>query len=127
MSKIIDKINQEQLKKDATKFNVGDSVRVHTIVKEGDKERIQIFTGIVIARKGTDINADLHRPPHQLRRGCRARVPAAFARASRRSKWRTSGSVRRAKLNYLRNRTGKAAMAVKDKEREKAEVAPAAV
>ncbi|MEZ0254478.1 MAG: 50S ribosomal protein L19, partial [Chthoniobacter sp.] len=57
MPTIIDKINQEQLKKDPTKFNVGDSVRVHTIVKEGEKERVQIFTGIVIGRKGRDINA----------------------------------------------------------------------
>ena len=57
MPTIIDKINQEQLKKETAKFNVGDSVRVHTIVKEGDKERVQIFTGIVIGRKGRDINA----------------------------------------------------------------------
>ena len=57
MPTIIDKINQEQLKKQTASFNVGDSVRVHTIVKEGDKERIQIFTGIVIGRKGRDINA----------------------------------------------------------------------
>ena len=50
MNKIIQKIEQEQLKKEVTKFNVGDSVRVHTVVKEGEKERIQIFTGIVIGR-----------------------------------------------------------------------------
>ena len=56
---LIDKINQEQMKKDVTAFNVGDSVRVHTIVKEGEKERVQIFTGIVIGRKGTLLNASL--------------------------------------------------------------------
>ena len=54
---IIDTIQQEQIKKDVTSFKVGDSVRVHTRVIEGDKERIQIFTGIVIARKGTGLNA----------------------------------------------------------------------
>ena len=57
MPNLIDKINQEQLKKDLKPFKVGDSVRVHTIVKEGEKERVQIFTGIVIGRKGRDINA----------------------------------------------------------------------
>src|SRR5215210_2375379 len=57
MSSIIAKIQQEQMKKDVAKFNVGDSVRVHTRVVEGDKERIQIFTGIVIGRKGTLIDA----------------------------------------------------------------------
>jgi large subunit ribosomal protein L19 len=56
MSTIIDTIQQEQLKKDVVAFNVGDSVRVHTRVSEGDKERVQIFTGIVIGRKGTQIN-----------------------------------------------------------------------
>ena len=54
---IITTIEREQMKKEVTKFNVGDSVRVHTIVKEGEKERIQIFTGIVIARRGTLVNA----------------------------------------------------------------------
>jgi large subunit ribosomal protein L19 len=47
---ILNTINTEQLKKGRSNFNVGDTVRVHTIVKEGDKERVQIFTGIVIAR-----------------------------------------------------------------------------
>ena len=56
MSNIIEKINQEQLKKEVTAFTVGDSVKVHTRVVEGDKERIQIFAGIVIARKGYGIN-----------------------------------------------------------------------
>ena len=55
---IIDTIQQEQIKKDVTSFKVGDSVRVHTRVIEGDKERIQIFTGIVIGRKGTGLNAN---------------------------------------------------------------------
>ena len=53
MSAIIAKINQEQMKQDITPFNVGDAVRVHTRVVEGDKERIQIYAGIVIGKKGT--------------------------------------------------------------------------
>ena len=53
---IIDTLAKEQQKTDVTKFKVGDGVRVHTRVREGDKERIQIFSGIVIGRKGTGLN-----------------------------------------------------------------------
>src|SRR4028118_66132 len=56
MSTIIDTIEKEQQKSDVTNFKVGDGVRVHTRVREGDKERIQIFGGIVIGRKGRGIN-----------------------------------------------------------------------
>src|SRR5438105_12776973 len=56
MSTIIDIIGKEQQKKDVAKFRVGDGVQVHTRVREGDKERIQIFAGIVIGRKGTGMN-----------------------------------------------------------------------
>jgi len=54
---IIQKIEQEQLKPNISPFRVGDTVRVHTRVVEGDKERIQIFTGIVIGRRGTGLNS----------------------------------------------------------------------
>ena len=53
---ILDKIEAEQLKKEVTKFVVGDTIKVHTRVIEGDKERIQIYSGIVIGRKGTGVN-----------------------------------------------------------------------
>jgi len=56
MSTILDIIEKEQQKNDVTSFKVGDGVRVHTRVREGDKERIQIFAGIVIGRKGRGIN-----------------------------------------------------------------------
>ena len=49
---LLDKIQSEQFRKDDAKFSVGDSVRVHTKVVEGDKERIQIFAGVVIGRRG---------------------------------------------------------------------------
>ena len=54
---IISKIEQEQLKQDVVDFNVGDTVKVHTRVVEGGKERIQIFAGIVIAKRGSGVNA----------------------------------------------------------------------
>jgi len=54
---IINKIEQEQLKDDVTDFNVGDTVKVHTRVVEGGKERIQLFSGLCIGRKGSGVNA----------------------------------------------------------------------
>ena len=56
MNQIIDIIEKEQQKSDAKAFSVGDSVRVHTRVVEGDKERIQVFAGVVIGRKGRGLN-----------------------------------------------------------------------
>ena len=57
MSAIIDKIDQEQQKTDIPEFGVGDSVKIHCLVREGEKERTQIFAGLVIARKGGGVNA----------------------------------------------------------------------
>src|SRR6478736_6435606 len=56
MNQIIDAIEKEQHRSEVTTFSVGDSVRVHTRVVEGDKERVQIFSGIVIGRKGRGLN-----------------------------------------------------------------------
>ncbi len=53
---LLDKIESEQFRKDAAEFGVGDTVRVHTKVVEGDKERIQIFSGVVIGRRGHGLN-----------------------------------------------------------------------
>ena len=56
MNRIIDAIEKDQFKTESPAFHVGDSIRVHTRVVEGDKERIQIFAGIVIGRKGRGLN-----------------------------------------------------------------------
>jgi large subunit ribosomal protein L19 len=112
---IIAKINQEQMKKDLTKFNVGDSVRVHTIVKEGEKERVQIFTGIVIARKGSLINATFTVRRISYGEGVERVFPIHSPRIAK-VEVETAGTARRAKLNYLRNRKGKSAMAVREKK-----------
>lgn len=114
MPNLIDKINQEQLKKDVTKFNVGDSVRVHTIVKEGEKERVQIFTGIVIGRKGRDINETFTVRRISYGEGVERVFPIHSPRIAK-VEVETAGTARRAKLNYLRSRSGKAAMAVREK------------
>ena len=124
MSKIIEKINKSQLKANRNVFNIGDSVCVHTIVKEGEKERVQKFTGVVIGRRGTDINASFTVRRISYGEGVERVFPLHSPRISK-IVVESQGSVRRSKLNYLRNRTGKAAMAVKDKERSET-VAPAA-
>jgi large subunit ribosomal protein L19 len=111
---IIEKINQEQMKKDVTAFNVGDSVRVHTIVKEGEKERVQIFTGIVIGRKGTNLNATLTVRRISYGEGVERVFPIHSPRIAK-IEVETAGTARRAKLNYLRDRKGKSAMAVREK------------
>jgi large subunit ribosomal protein L19 len=124
MSKTIEKINKEQLKADRNVFGVGDTVCVHTIVKEGDKERVQKFTGVVIGRRGTDINSSFTVRRISYGEGVERVFPLHSPRIAK-IVVETKGQVRRAKLNYLRNRTGKAALAVKEADRTPAP-APAA-
>ena len=111
---IISTIEREQMKTDVTKFKVGDAVRVHTIVKEGEKERVQIFTGIVIGRKGLLLNATLTVRRISYGEGVERVFPIHSPRIAK-IEVETAGTARRAKLNYLRNRKGKSAMAVREK------------
>lgn len=110
---IIKKIEQEQFKPQTTSFKVGDSVKVHTRVVEGDKERIQIFTGIVIARKGTGLNASFTVRRISYGEGVERVFPVHSPRIAK-VEVETAGTARRAKLNYLRDRKGKQAMAVRE-------------
>jgi len=111
---VIATIEKEQLKSDATKFVVGDTVKVHTRVIEGDKERVQIYTGIVIGRKGTGINANFTVRRVSSGVGVERVFPLHSPRIAKIEVER-KGSVRRAKLNYLRDRKGKSATTVKEK------------
>ena len=114
---IIDTIQQEQIKKDVTSFKVGDSVRVHTRVIEGDKERIQKYAGIVIGRKGTGINANFTVRRISFGEGVERVFPIHSPRIAK-IELEKRGSIRRSKLNYLRDRKGKAATTVKEKAAE---------
>jgi large subunit ribosomal protein L19 len=111
---IIAKIQKEQLK-EVTKFNIGDSVKVHTIVKEGDKERVQIFTGIVIARRGSLLNATFTVRRISYGEGVERVFPLHSPRISK-VEVETQGTARRSKLYYLRDRQGKSAMAVRERK-----------
>src|SRR3982075_1738045 len=113
MSNVIDKIQQEQLKKDFVKFKVGDAVRVHTRVVEGDKERIQIFAGIVIGRKGTLLNETFTVRRISYGEGVERVFPVNSPRIAK-IEIEKEGKARRAKLNYLRTRKGKEATAVRE-------------
>jgi large subunit ribosomal protein L19 len=113
MSNIIEKINQEQLKKEVATFNVGDSVKVHTRVVEGEKERIQLFAGIVIARKGHGINEAFTVRKISYGEGVERVFPLHSPKVAKIEVTKV-GRVRRARLHYLRQRQGKEAMSVKE-------------
>jgi large subunit ribosomal protein L19 len=113
MSNIIDAIEKEQLKTDVTPFRVGDGVRVHTRVVEGDKERIQIFAGIVIGRKGRGMNESFTVRRISYGEGVERVFPINSPRIAK-VEVEKQGKARRAKLNYLRTRKGKEATAVRE-------------
>lgn len=113
MSNIISKIEAEQVKKDVASFNVGDTVKVHTRVIEGDKERIQIFAGIVIARKGTSLNEAFTVRKISYGEGVERVFPLHSPKVAK-IEVTKPGRVRRARLHYLRGRQGKEAMTVKE-------------
>ncbi|HCN77408.1 MAG TPA: 50S ribosomal protein L19 [Verrucomicrobiales bacterium] len=113
MSNIISKIESEQLKPDVAAFNVGDTVKVHTRVVEGDKERIQIFAGIVIARKGAGINEAFTVRKISYGEGVERVFPLHSPKVAK-IEVTKPGKVRRSRLHYLRGRIGKQAMTVKE-------------
>src|SRR6476646_4799661 len=112
---LLDKIESEKYRKDAGKFNVGDSVKVHTKVVEGDKERIQVFAGVVIGRRGRGLNETFTVRRISYGEGVERIFPIHSPRVERVEVER-HGNVRRAKLTYLRKRIGKGATTVKEKE-----------
>jgi len=112
---LIDRINQEQIREDVPHFDVGDTITVHTLIVEGDKERTQKFTGTVIGRKGGghDETVTVRRVVSGL--GVERIFPLCSPRVAK-IELTSRGDVNRAKLYYLRDRVGKAAR-VKEKVR----------
>ena len=109
-----EKIESEQYRKDNAKFGVGDSVKVHTKVVEGDKERIQIFSGVVIGKRGRGLNETFTVRRISYGEGVERIFPLHSPRVDKVEVER-HGAVRRAKLTYLRKRLGKGATLVKEK------------
>jgi large subunit ribosomal protein L19 len=109
----LQQIQNEQVRKDMTAFNVGDTVKVNTRVIEGGKERIQVFAGIVIGIKGAGVGKSFTVRKVSYGEGVERVFPWNTPRIAS-VEVTKKGRVRRAKLNYLRGRLGKEATNVKE-------------
>lgn len=107
MNPLIAEITKEQLRNDVPDFRPGDTVRVHARIVEGSRERIQLFEGVVIARRGQGISEMYTVRKISSGVGVERTFPVHSPRVAKLEVVR-HGRVRRAKLFYLRNRTGKA-------------------
>ena len=108
MNDIIKEIEQEQLKAEVPQFRVGDTVRVHARIKEGEKERIQVFEGVVLKKQGGSNRATSTVRKNSNGVGVEKTWPLHSPSVVKVEVVRL-GKVRRAKLNYLRGRVGKRA------------------
>ena len=101
-------ISESSMKKEVPAFNVGDTIKVHVKIQEGDKSRIQIFEGTVIAKKHGGVNETF--TVRRVAHGCGIeRVFPLHSPVVEKVEVIRRGKVRRAKLYYLRDRVGKAA------------------
>ncbi|MAG01268.1 MAG: 50S ribosomal protein L19 [Acidiferrobacteraceae bacterium] len=108
MANIIDQLEQEQMKQDIPDFGPGDTVRVQVRVKEGTRERLQAFEGVVIAKRNRGLNSAFTVRKLSYGEGVE-RVFQTHSPLIAGIEVKRRGDVRRAKLYYLRGRTGKAA------------------
>ena len=108
MSKVIEAIEQEQMSKEIPEFSPGDTVIVQVKVKEGSRERLQAFEGVVIAKRNRGLNSSFTVRKISHGEGVE-RVFQTYSPVVDSVKVKRRGDVRRAKLYYLRDRTGKAA------------------
>ncbi len=108
MNEIIKNIEAAQMKAEVPQFNVGDTVRVHGKIKEGNRERIQIFEGVVMKKQGGSNRETFTVRKNSNGIGVEKTWPLHSPNVEKVEVIRR-GKVRRAKLNYLRQRVGKAA------------------
>ncbi len=108
MSKIIDELDAEQMTREVPDFSPGDTVVVQVKVKEGERERLQAYEGVVIAKRNRGLNSAFTVRKISHGEGVE-RVFQTYSPAIGEIKVKRRGDVRRAKLYYLRSRTGKAA------------------
>lgn len=113
MLKIVETIGNEQMKKEVPAFNIGDTVKVHNLIKEGNRERIQIFEGTVIKKKNGGISETFTVRRISYGVGVEKTFPIHSPNVVNVEVVR-KGKVRRARLYYLRDRVGKASK-VKEK------------
>ncbi len=108
MNEIIKKLEEAQLKNEVTEFRVGDTIRVHGKIKEGNRERIQVFEGVVLKRQGGGARETFTVRKASSGIGVEKTWPLHSPNVEKIEVVRR-GKVRRAKLNYLRQRSGKSA------------------
>ena len=111
---LLSSITQDYLKSDIPAFNVGDTVKVHIKIKEGNRERIQVFEGFVLKKQNGGISETFTVRKISSGVGVEKTFPLHSPKIEKIEVVR-KGDVRRAKLNYMRSRTGKAAK-IKTKE-----------
>ena len=104
---LINLVEQSSLKAEAPQFEIGDTVDVHTKILEGQKERVQVFTGTVIARSGQGVRETFTVRRMVAGEGVERKFPIHSPRGAK-VEVKRSGVVRRAKLYFLRDRVGKA-------------------
>jgi large subunit ribosomal protein L19 len=105
---LIDLVEEKEKKTDLEPFDIGDTVKVHVIIKEGDKERVQIFKGDVISKRGSGLGASFTVRKISFGIGVE-RIFPLHSRSVKKVELVKKGKVRRAKLYYLRDLKGKAA------------------
>jgi large subunit ribosomal protein L19 len=110
---VLEKLQQEQLRADLVPFKVGDTVRVHSRIKEGDRERVQAFSGIVINKQGRGIHETFTVRRISYGEGVE-RIFPTHSPFIQRVEVERAGNVHRAKLYYLRKRVGKTATKVEE-------------
>ena len=113
----VEKVAQAQLRENLPQFHPGDTLRVHVKIKEGDKERVQPFEGVVIARRGRGIQKTFTLRRVSFGVGVERIFPLHSPTLQNIEVIR-SGKVRRAKLYYLRGKKGKKATRIKEKTRK---------
>jgi large subunit ribosomal protein L19 len=104
---LLEKVEESSLKAEVSEFEIGDTVDVHTRILEGDKERVQIFNGVVIARSGAGTRSMFTVRRIVAGEGVERKFPLHSPKIAK-IEVKRSGVVRRAKLYFLRDRVGKA-------------------
>ena len=107
MNRVVETVGDAYKKSDTPQFEIGDTVDVHVRIKEGERERVQIFNGTVIARRGRGVNAAFT-VRHLFQGEGVERVFPLHCPSIEKVEVKRKGKIRRAKLYYLRERTGRA-------------------
>jgi len=110
---VLEKLQQEQIRTDLVPFKVGDAVKVHSRIKEGDRERIQVFAGLVINKQGRGVQQTFTVRRISYGEGVE-RVFPTNSPFIQKIEVERAGNVHRAKLYYLRGRVGKTATKVEE-------------